>query len=176
MIYFTGLKKNKMSLSAAGIQTLLYSRVESIPQSIPQVTIRSLTSCVLEWSNKTWNNPATSWTPLSMINDFDNDIIINTYDIIHTYGMILHMISEMISWPVLYWALQPPHPHWSLDGEGPFVSDLSVLLCWHCDYKRDPAECVSSVRRHWLHPHPVVASLQPLQLPALSWLFGTSCH
>ncbi len=40
----------------------------------------------------------TSWTPLScMVNDFNNDIIINTYDIIYTYGMILHMISEMIS-------------------------------------------------------------------------------
>ncbi len=26
--------------------------------------------------------------PLSMVYDFDNDIIINTYDIIKTYGMI----------------------------------------------------------------------------------------
>ncbi len=32
----------------------------------------------------------------------------------------------------------------------------------------DPAECFRLWRRHWLHPHPVVASLQPLQLPALS--------
>jgi hypothetical protein len=30
----------------------------------------------------------TSWTPLSMVDEFDNDIIINTYDIIYTYGMI----------------------------------------------------------------------------------------
>jgi hypothetical protein len=44
----------------------------------------------------------TSWTPLSMVNDFNNDIIINTYDIIYTDGMILHMISEMISCQVLY--------------------------------------------------------------------------
>ncbi len=26
-------------------------------------------------------HPHTSWTPLSMVDDFDNDIIINTYDI-----------------------------------------------------------------------------------------------
>jgi hypothetical protein len=39
-----------------------------------------------------------------------------------------------------------------------------------CPNERDPAECVRSVRRHWLHQHPVVASLQQLQLSALSLL------
>ncbi len=39
----------------------------------------------------------TSLTPLSMVNDFDNDIILFAYDIIHTYGMIVYMISDMIS-------------------------------------------------------------------------------
>ncbi len=63
-----------------------------------------------------------------------------------------------------------PHLHWSLDGEGPSVSDLSVWLHWHCAYKCGPEECVCFVIRHCLHPHPVVANLQQLlHFPALSY-------
>ncbi len=59
MMYFAGLKKNKMSYIAAGIQILFY------------VPFR--------------------------VNDFGNDKVINTCDIIYTYDMILNMMSDMIS-------------------------------------------------------------------------------
>ena len=45
----------------------------------------------------TYSSTSTSSTPLSMVNDFDNDIILFAYDIILKYGMILCMISDMIS-------------------------------------------------------------------------------
>jgi hypothetical protein len=44
-----------------------------------------------------YSSTSTSSTPLSMVNDFDNDIILFAYDIILKYGMILCMISDMIS-------------------------------------------------------------------------------
>jgi hypothetical protein len=45
----------------------------------------------------TCSSTSTSLTPLSMVNDFGNDIILLAYDIILKYGMILCMISDMIS-------------------------------------------------------------------------------
>jgi hypothetical protein len=48
----------------------------------------------------------------------------------------------------------------SLDGEEPFVSGLSTQQRWYCVDGIGPAECVGSVKRHWLHPHPVGEGLQ----------------
>ncbi len=64
-----------------------------------------------------------------------------------------------------------PHSRWSLHSEGPSGSDMSVLLRSHRPYEHGPAECARSVRRRWLHPHPLAAmvSLQPLRRPASSW-------
>jgi hypothetical protein len=59
----------------------------------------------------------------------------------------------------------PIHAARSLDGEEPFVSDLSTQQCWYCVYGHGPAGCVRSVKRHWLHLHPVGEGLQPLQPP-----------
>ncbi len=103
----------------------------------------------------------TSWTPLLMVNDwqwYHNQYI--WYHIYTWYDTAYDFRNDILILDQYF--IELCHQQWSRDGKGPSVSDLSVLLRWHRDYERDPAKCVLSVRRHWLHPHPVVASLVTL--------------
>ena len=109
MTYFARLKKNKMSLVAAGIQTLLYTLSGGVGYHLiidplcdskgMDETIYYIKQFFQEQvrARQPYSSTRTSLTPLSMVNDFDNDIILFAYDIILKYGMILYMISDMIS-------------------------------------------------------------------------------